>query len=73
MSAFNDLNGVPTSGNPFTLTQVLVRNGGSTGSSSSDYKSVIELVNHGFAADEADAARLALAPASTWRWSAAPT
>src|SRR5205823_8989298 len=28
MSAFNDLNGIPTSGNPFTLTQVLRREWG---------------------------------------------
>jgi len=60
MSAFNDLNGVPTSGNPFTLTQVLRKEWGFDGVVVSDHESVLELIPHGFAADEADAARQAL-------------
>jgi beta-glucosidase len=60
MSAFNDLNGVPASGNPFTLTQVLRKEWGFDGFVVSDYNSVIELINHGLAADEADAAWHAL-------------
>jgi beta-glucosidase len=60
MSAFNDLNGVPTSANPFTLTQVLRREWGFDGMVVSDYTSVTELIHHGLAADEADAARHAL-------------
>jgi beta-glucosidase len=60
MSAFNDLNGVPTSANPFTLTQVLRREWKFDGFVVSDYESVRELMNHGLAANEADAAREAL-------------
>ena len=60
MSAFNDLNGVPASGNHFTLTQVLRGEWKFDGIVVSDYNSVIELIKHGFAADQADAARLAL-------------
>ncbi len=60
MSAFNDLNGVPTSGNPFTLTHVLRKEWGFDGVVVSDHESVIEMIPHGFAADQADAARLAL-------------
>ena len=60
MSAFNDLNGVPASANPFTLTQVLRGEWGFDGFVVSDYTSVLELVNHGFAADGADAAAKAL-------------
>jgi beta-glucosidase len=60
MSAFNDLNGVPASGNHFTLTEVLRDEWKFDGFVVSDYNSVIELIDHGFAADEADAARLAL-------------
>src|SRR5712691_3336984 len=60
MSAFNDLNGVPASANPFTLTQVLRKEWGFDGMVVSDYTSVVELINHGIAADEADAARQAL-------------
>jgi beta-glucosidase len=60
MSAFNDLNGVPTSANPFTLTQVLRGEWKFDGAVVSDYESVRELMNHALAADERDAARLAL-------------
>jgi beta-glucosidase len=60
MSAFNDLNGVPASGNRFTLTEVLRGEWKFDGLVVSDYNSVIELIKHGFAADQADAARLAL-------------
>ena len=57
MSAFNDLNGVPTSANPFTLTEVLRREWKFDGFVVSDYESVKELMNHGLAATEAEAAR----------------
>ncbi|HJQ67875.1 MAG TPA: glycoside hydrolase family 3 N-terminal domain-containing protein [Blastocatellia bacterium] len=60
MSAFNDLNGVPTSANPFTLTQVLRDEWKFDGIVVSDYESVRELMNHAMAADEADAARAGL-------------
>jgi beta-glucosidase len=60
MSAFNDLNGVPTSGNRFTLTKVLRGEWGFDGFVVSDYTSVQEMIAHGYAADGADAARLAL-------------
>lgn len=60
MSAFNDLSGVPASGNAYTLTGILRREWGWDGLVVSDYTSVAELINHGFAADGPDAARLAL-------------
>ena len=60
MSAFNDLNGVPTSANPFTLTSVLRDEWKFDGVVVSDYESVRELLNHGVAADEPEAARLGL-------------
>jgi beta-glucosidase len=60
MSAFNDLNGVPTSANPFTLTQVLRREWKFDGLVVSDYESVRELMNHGLAATEAEAASAAI-------------
>lgn len=60
MSAFNSLNGVPASANPFTLTQVLRGEWKFDGVVVSDYTSVEELIRHGVAADGADAARLAL-------------
>jgi beta-glucosidase len=60
MSAFNDLNGVPASANPFTLTKVLRGEWKFDGFVVSDYTSVKELINHGLAANDKDAARLAL-------------
>ena len=60
MSAFNDLNGVPTSANPFTLTQVLRREWKFDGFVVSDYTAVQELINHGLAANGKDAAQHAL-------------
>lgn len=60
MSAFNDLNGVPTSGNPFTLTKVLRGEWKFDGIVVSDYESVKEMINHGFAANEKEAAAIGL-------------
>ena len=58
MSAFNAINGVPASGNPFTLRQVLRKEWGFDGFVVSDYESVKEMIRHGVAANEADAARI---------------
>ena len=60
MSAFNDLNGVPTSANPFTLTAVLRDEWKFDGIVVSDYESVKELINHGLAANEKEAAAAGL-------------
>ena len=60
MSSFNTINGVPASANPFTLTQVLRKEWHFDGLVVSDYESVKELLAHGVALDDADAARQAL-------------
>ena len=60
MSAFNSLNGVPTSANPFTLTRVLRGEWKFDGFVVSDYTAVKELINHGLAANDRDAAQLAI-------------
>jgi beta-glucosidase len=59
MSAFNPLNGVPSSANPFTLRQVLRQEWGFRGIVDSDWTSVGELIAHGIANDGATAARKA--------------
>ena len=59
MSAFNSLNGVPSSANPFTLTQVLRKEWGFRGFVVSDWESVGELIAHGIANDPETAARKA--------------
>jgi len=60
MSAFNDLNGIPASGNEFTLKQILRDEWNFDGFVVSDWASVTEMVNHGYAADEKDAAAKAI-------------
>ncbi len=60
MSAFNDLNGIPTSGNAFTLKKILREEWGFDGFVVSDWASVTEMINHGFAEDEKDAAAKAI-------------
>ena len=61
MSAFEDLNDVPTSANYHTLTEILRKEWHFKGFVVSDYDSVHELVPHGIAADDAQAAQEALA------------
>ncbi|NIK90614.1 glycosyl hydrolase [Mangrovimonas sp. CR14] len=60
MSAFNELNGVPTSGNKFTLRDILRDEWNFKGFVVSDYTSINELVPHGFAKDSIDAARIGM-------------
>jgi beta-glucosidase len=60
MSAFNDLNGIPASGNEFTIRQVLRNEWGFNGFVVSDWASVTEMVSHGYATDEKDAAAKAI-------------
>jgi len=59
MSAFNSLNGVPSSANSFTLKQVLRKEWGFRGLVVSDWSSVGELVAHGIGVDDTMAARKA--------------
>ena len=59
MSAFNSLNGIPSSANPFTLKQILRKEWGFRGLVVSDWNSVGELIPHGIANDGATAARKA--------------
>ena len=60
MSAFNALNGIPASADPFTLTQILRKEWGFRGLVVSDWGSIGELIPHGIANDGATAARRAL-------------
>ena len=56
MSGFNDLNGVPASGNEFTLKQILRKEWGFDGLVVSDWSSISEMISHGFCANEKEAA-----------------
>jgi beta-glucosidase len=61
MTAFNELNGTPATANRFLLQQVLRDEWGFTGFVVTDYDAINELVAHGLALNDADAARQALA------------
>jgi len=60
MSAFNDISGVPASGNAWLTDTVLRREWGFTGFVVSDWTSVVELLNHGVAGSQAEAGQRAL-------------
>lgn len=60
MSAFNPLNGVPASADPFTLTTILRHEWNFDGLVVSDFGAIRELLNHGVAETGAVAARKAL-------------
>ncbi len=56
MTAFEDLNGVPATGNRYLLTEVLREQFGFKGFVVSDAGAVNELIPHGYAEDDLDAA-----------------
>jgi len=57
MSAFNAINGMPASANPFTLQQVLRKEWGFRGVVDSDWEAIGELIPHGLANDGPTAVR----------------
>ena len=59
MTAFNAINGIPASANPFTVRQILEKEWGFNGFVVSDWTSVSEIMAHGIALDGATAARKA--------------
>lgn len=60
MTAFNDLNGIPATGNRFLLKDVLRERWGFDGFVVSDWDSVVEMISHGFAANKRQAGTKAL-------------
>ncbi|MBA4121406.1 MAG: glycoside hydrolase family 3 C-terminal domain-containing protein [Acidobacteria bacterium] len=60
MTSFNSISGVPSTANPFLWKQILRDEWKSDALVVTDYTAVMELMKHGVALDEADAARLAL-------------
>ncbi len=57
MSGFNEIDGVPASGNAFTLRQILREEWKFDGFVVSDWTSIAEMIVHGFCADAREAAR----------------
>ncbi len=61
MNGFNDLNGTPASASHLLVRQILKKEWGFRGFVVSDWASVQEMTDHGYAASDKDAARLSLA------------
>ncbi len=60
MTAFNELNGVPASGSRHLLTDILRHEWGFDGFVVTDYTSISEMIQHGYARDEKHAGELAM-------------
>ena len=60
MTSFNDLNGIPATANVFLLKQILRQEWGFEGMIVSDYDSIGELILHGLAKDQREAALLSI-------------
>jgi len=60
MTSFNEIAGVPSTSNRWLLTDLLRRNWNFTGFVVTDYGSINELIPHGVAADQEDAAEMSV-------------
>ncbi len=60
MTAFNELNGIPASGNTYLYRKILREEWGFNGFVVSDYSAINEMIPHGYAKDEVHAAQLAM-------------
>lgn len=60
MTSFNALNGVPSSGNKWLFQDILRKEWGFKGTVISDCTAIVEMIYHGFAEDEAEAAKKAI-------------
>jgi beta-glucosidase len=60
MNSFNDLNGIPATGNSYLQREILKGKWGFKGFVVSDWSSVGEMINHGVAKDESEAALIAI-------------
>ena len=60
MASFNELDGVPATANHHLMQEILRDEWGFQGFVVTDYTGINEMVCHGYAADEADAGRLAI-------------
>ncbi len=60
MTSFNEIAGVPSTGNPKLLNEILRKEWKFDGFVVSDYTAINEMILHGYAQDEPDAGRLAI-------------
>ena len=59
MTSFNEINGIPSSGNPYLTKQILRKEWGFDGVVVSDWASIKEMINHGYCIDGSETAEKA--------------
>lgn len=60
MTSFNELNGTPATGSRYLITDILRKEWGFNGMVVSDWQSIGEMIEHGYAKDSLEAAQLSL-------------
>ncbi|MDN4166633.1 glycoside hydrolase family 3 N-terminal domain-containing protein [Cytophagales bacterium LB-30] len=60
MTSFNEVDGVPATGSKYLMNDILRKEWGFNGFVVTDYTAIMELLHHGYAADTAHAAQLAI-------------
>jgi beta-glucosidase len=60
MTSFNEIDGIPATGNHYLMTDILRKEWNFTGFVVTDYTSIMEMIPHGIAEDTASASALAL-------------
>jgi beta-glucosidase len=60
MASFNEIGGIPSSGNKYLLTDILRNEWGFKGFVVSDWNSIGEMINHGFASDLKEASAISI-------------
>lgn len=65
MSCFNNVSGIPGTGNRYLLTDILKKRWGHDGFVVSDWAAITQLVPQGYASDKKDATLKALMQASS--------
>jgi beta-glucosidase len=60
MSSFNEINGVPSTGNKWLMTDLLRKQWGFTGFVATDYTAIDEMIPHGIGKTQADVAKAAI-------------
>jgi beta-glucosidase len=60
MTAFNEVNGIPASGSKYLLQDILRKEWGFKGMVVSDWQSMAEMIDHGYATDSLDATKISI-------------
>jgi len=60
MTSFNELNGIPATGSRYLLNDILRNEWGFTGMVVSDWQSIGEMIEHGYASDSLEAAKISI-------------